>query len=228
MGLGTSFVFRRFQCKLKHMSALLNKFHSHMDSLPLVAILRGLKPEEALAMGQAIVNSGFHILEVPLNSPEPLRSIQILAQAFPNALVGAGTVTSAQQVREIKAAGGQLIISPHLDDNVVCEAVNLGLISLPGVATPSEAFRAIALGANGLKLFPAEIISPAAVKAMRAVLPQNIKLIPVGGIGIHNMTDYRKSGASGFGLGSALFAPGKSAEAVGESAMAFAQAWHKF
>ena len=210
------------------MSALLNKFQSHMDSLPLVAILRGLKPEEALAMGQAIVNSGFHILEVPLNSPEPLRSIQILAQAFPNALVGAGTVTSAQQVREIKAAGGQLIISPHLDDNVVCEAVNLGLISLPGVATPSEAFRAIALGANGLKLFPAEIISPAAVKAMRAVLPPNIKLIPVGGIGIHNMTDYRKSGASGFGLGSALFAPGKSAEAVGESAMAFAQAWHKF
>ena len=196
-----------------------------MDSLPLVAILRGLKPEEALGVGQAIVNAGFHILEVPLNSPDPLRSIQIMAEAFPNALVGAGTVTTAQQVRDIKAAGGQLIISPHLDDNVVCEAVNLGLISMPGVATPSEAFRAIALGAHGLKLFPAEMISPAVVKSMRAVLPTHMKLIPVGGIGIHNMADYRKSGASGFGIGSALFAPGKSAQAVGESAVAFVQAW---
>jgi 2-dehydro-3-deoxyphosphogalactonate aldolase len=196
-----------------------------MDSLPLVAILRGLKPEEALGVGHAIVNAGFHILEVPLNSPDPLRSIQLLAEAFPNALVGAGTVTTAQQVRDIKAAGGQLIISPHLDDNVVCEAVNLGLISMPGVATPSEAFRAIALGAHGLKLFPAEMISPSVVKSMRAVLPSHIRLIPVGGIGTHNMVDYRKSGASGFGIGSALFAPGKSAQAVGQSAAAFVQAW---
>lgn len=125
------------------MTPLLAKFNDHMDSLPLVAILRGLKPEDALEVGQAIVNAGLHILEVPLNSPDPLRSIQILAKAFPNALVGAGTVTTAQQVRDIRAAGGQLIISPHLDDNVVCEAVNLGLISIPGVATPTEAFRAI-------------------------------------------------------------------------------------
>lgn len=208
------------------MNPLFDKFQSHMDSLPLVAILRGLKPEEALAMGQAIVNAGFRILEVPLNSPEPLRSIQILAEAFPNALVGAGTVTRAQQVRDIKAVGGQLIISPHLDDQVVCEAINLGLISLPGVATPSEAFRAIALGAHGLKLFPAEMISPAVVQSMRAVLPGHIKLIPVGGMGTHNMANYRKSGASGFGIGSALFAPGKSVQAVGESAEAFVQAWH--
>jgi 2-dehydro-3-deoxyphosphogalactonate aldolase len=207
------------------MTQLLSQFHAHMDSLPLVAILRGLKPAEALDVGQAIVNAGFHILEVPLNSPDPLQSIQILVTAFPHALVGAGTVTTAQQVRDIKAAGGQLIISPHLDDNVVCEAVNLGLISLPGVATPSEAFRAIALGAHGLKLFPAEMISPAVVKSMRAVLPKQIRLIPVGGIGMHNMTDYRNSGASGFGIGSALFAPGKSAQAVGESAAAFVQAW---
>lgn len=207
------------------MTSLLSQFHAHMDSLPLVAILRGLKPEEALGVGQTIVNAGFHILEVPLNSPDPLRSIQILAAAFPHALVGAGTVTTAQQVRDIKAAGGQLIISPHLDDNVVCEAVNLGLISLPGVATPSEAFRAIALGAHGLKLFPAEMISPAVVKSMRAVLPKQIPLIPVGGIGTNNMADYRNSGASGFGIGSALFAPGKSAQAVGESAAAFVQAW---
>ena len=207
------------------MTPLLSKFNAHMDRLPLVAILRGLKPEEALDMGHAIVNAGFHILEVPLNSPDPLRSIQILAEAFPNALVGAGTVTTAQQVRDIKAVGGQLIISPHLDDNVVCEAVNLGLISLPGVATPSEAFKAIALGAHGLKLFPAEMISPAVVKSMRAVLPGNIRLVPVGGIGTHNMADYRKSGASGFGIGSALYAPGKSAQAVGESAAGFVKAW---
>jgi 2-dehydro-3-deoxyphosphogalactonate aldolase len=207
------------------MTPLLSKFNALMDRLPLVAILRGLKPEEALDMGHAIVNAGFHILEVPLNSPDPLRSIQILAEAFPNALVGAGTVTTAQQVRDIKAVGGQLIISPHLDDNVVCEAVNLGLISLPGVATPSEAFKAIALGAHGLKLFPAEMISPAVVKSMRAVLPGNIRLVPVGGIGTHNMADYRKSGASGFGIGSALYAPGKSAQAVGESAAAFVKAW---
>ena len=207
------------------MTPLLSKFNAHMDRLPLVAILRGLKPEEALDMGHAIVNAGFHILEVPLNSPDPLRSIQILAEAFPNALVGAGTVTTAQQVRDIKAVGGQLIISPHLDDNVVCEAVNLGLISLPGVATPSEAFKAIALGAHGLKLFPAEMISPAVVKSMRAVLPGHVRLVPVGGIGTHNMADYRKSGASGFGIGSALYAPGKSAQAVGESAAAFVKAW---
>jgi len=207
------------------MTPLLSKFNAHMDQLPLVAILRGLKPEEAWDMGHAIVNAGFHILEVPLNSPDPLRSIQILAEAFPNALVGAGTVTTAQQVRDIKAVGGQLIISPHLDDNVVCEAVNLGLISLPGVATPSEAFKAIALGAHGLKLFPAEMISPAVVKSMRAVLPGHVRLVPVGGIGTHNMADYRKSGASGFGIGSALYAPGKSAQAVGESAAAFVKAW---
>jgi len=207
------------------MTPLLSKFNAHMDRLPLVAILRGLKPEEALDMGHAIVNAGFHILEVPLNSPDPLRSIQILAEAFPNALVGAGTVTTAQQVRDIKAVGGQLIISPHLDDNVVCEAVNLGLISLPGVATPSEAFKAIALGAHGLKLFPAEMISPAVVKSMRAVLPGHVRLVPVGGIGTHNMADYRKSGASGFGIGSALYAPGKSVQAVGESAAAFVKAW---
>ena len=208
------------------MTPLLAKFNAHMDALPLVAILRGLKPEEALEVGQVIVNAGFHILEVPLNSPDPLRSIQILAEAFPNALVGAGTVTTAQQVRDIKAAGGQIIISPHLDDNVVCEAVNLGLISMPGVATPTEAFRAIALGAHGLKLFPAEMISPSIVKSMRAVLPGHVRLIPVGGIGARNMADYRQCGASGFGIGSALYAPGKTVQAIGESAAAFVRAWH--
>jgi 2-dehydro-3-deoxyphosphogalactonate aldolase len=208
------------------MTPLLAKFNAHMDALPLVAILRGLKPEEALEVGQVIVNAGFHILEVPLNSPDPLRSIQILAEAFPNALVGAGTVTTAQQVRDIKATGGQLIISPHLDDNVVCEAVNLGLISMPGVATPTEAFRAIALGAHGLKLFPAEMISPSVVKSMSAVLPGHVRLIPVGGIGARNMADYRQCGASGFGIGSALYAPGKTVQAIGESAAAFVRAWH--
>jgi 2-dehydro-3-deoxyphosphogalactonate aldolase len=113
-----------------------------------------------------------------------------------------------------------------LDDNVVCEAVNLGLISMPGVATPTEAFRAIALGAHGLKLFPAEMISPSVVKSMRAVLPGHVRLIPVGGIGARNMADYRQCGASGFGIGSALYAPGKTVQAIGESAAAFVRAWH--
>ena len=207
------------------MTPLLAKFSSHMNSLPLVAILRGLKPEEALDVGHAIVDAGFLILEVPLNSPEPLRSIQILSAAFPKALVGAGTVMTAQQVRDIKSAGGQLIVSPHLDANVVCEAVNLGLISLPGVATPTEAFQALALGAHSLKIFPAEMISPAVIKAMRAVLPTSTQLIPVGGIGLHNMADYKKYGATGFGIGSALFAPGKSATEVGAAARAFVKAW---
>ena len=152
------------------MSALLDQFQSHMQRLPLIAILRGLKPEEALAIGQAIVNSGFHILEVPLNSPDPLRSIQILSKAFPSALIGAGTVTTAQQVRDIKAAGGQLIISPHLDDNVVCEAVNLGFSSLPGAATTPDAYRPWVLVSHAFDAFPARMKPPSVVKAIVACL----------------------------------------------------------
>lgn len=203
----------------------VERLHEALATLPLVAILRGLTPEEAPDIGAALVDSGFRLIEVPLNSPRPLDSIARLAQDFPQALVGAGTVLSAEAVREVRAAGGQLIVSPNFDPAVVREAVALGLACLPGVLTPSEAFGALAAGAHGLKLFPAEMASPAVVKALRAVLPPGVPLLPVGGITPDNMGAYRAAGANGFGIGSALYRPGKTAEAVRASAQAFAAAW---
>ena len=196
-----------------------------LDPLPLVAILRGLTPAEAPAIGAALFEAGFRVLEVPLNSPQPLKSIAALAKAFPGAVVGAGTVRTAEEVRLVHAAGGRVIVSPHFDAEVVAAAVKLGIASLPGVATPSEAFAALAAGASGLKLFPAEMIPPAAVKAMRAVLPPELLLLPVGGITPLTMAAYRAAGANGFGIGSALYSPGKDAAAVAASARAFADAW---
>ncbi|MDM0040823.1 2-dehydro-3-deoxy-6-phosphogalactonate aldolase [Variovorax sp. J22G21] len=200
-------------------------FHAAMQQLPLVAILRGLTPAEAHAVGDAIVEPGFRLLEVPLNSPQPLESIALLRARFPQALVGAGTVLSVQQVREVHAAGGQLIVSPNFNAEVIAEAARLGLVSLPGVMTPTEAFGALAAGATGLKLFPAELASPAVVKALLAVLPKGTPLMPVGGIAPHNMAEWRAAGAAGFGIGSALYKPGKSAQAVREAAMAFVGAY---
>lgn len=196
-----------------------------MQQLPLVAILRGLTPAEAPAVGDAIVAPGFRLLEVPLNSPEPLESIALLRARFPQALVGAGTVLSARQVREVHAAGGQLIVSPNFNADVIAEAARLGLVSLPGVMTPTEAFGALAAGATGLKLFPAELASPAVVKALLAVLPKGAPLMPVGGISPDNMAEWRAAGAAGFGIGSALYKPGKSAAAVREDALTFVAAW---
>jgi 2-dehydro-3-deoxyphosphogalactonate aldolase len=196
-----------------------------MAQLPLIAILRGLTPAEAPAIGQALVSSGFALMEVPLNSPEPLQSIALLTQQFPQALIGAGTVLSVQQVQEVHAAGGRLMVSPNFNPAVVEQALALGMVVLPGVATPTEAFGALQAGAHGLKLFPAEMISPATVKALRAVLPPAAALLPVGGITPGNMAGYLAAGASGFGLGSALYAPGRSAEQVRTQALAFVQAF---
>jgi 2-dehydro-3-deoxyphosphogalactonate aldolase len=196
-----------------------------MAQLPLIAILRGLTPAEAPAMGEALVSSGFAIIEVPLNSPEPLKSITALTQQFPHTLIGAGTVLNAQQVKDVHAAGGRLVVAPNFNPAVVAQALALHMVVLPGVATPTEAFAALDAGAHGLKLFPAEMISPATVKAMRAVLPKAAALMPVGGITPDNMAVYRAAGATGFGLGSALYAPGRSAELVGEKAEAFVRAW---
>ena len=196
-----------------------------MAQLPLIAILRGLTPAEAPAIGEALVSSGFAIIEVPLNSPEPLHSITALTQQFPQTLIGAGTVLNAQQVKDVHAAGGRLVVAPNFNPAVVAQALALNMVVLPGVATPTEAFAALDAGAHGLKLFPAEMISPATVKALRAVLPKSAALMPVGGITPDNMAAYRTAGASGFGLGSALYAPGRSAAQVQEMAQAFVRAW---
>ena len=196
-----------------------------LAQLPLIAILRGLTPAEAPSIGQALVDSGFAIIEVPLNSPEPLQSIAVLTVQFPHTLIGAGTVLNAQQVKDVHAAGGRLVVAPNFNPAVVAQAMALNMVVLPGVATPTEAFAALDAGAHGLKLFPAEMISPATVKAMRAVLPKDAALMPVGGITPDNMAAYRTAGASGFGLGSALYAPGRSAEQVRAAAQKFVKAF---
>ena len=197
------------------------KFAHALRTLPLVAILRGLPSNDALAIGAALTSVGWTLIEVPLNSPQPLKSIETMADAFPNALVGAGTVLSPKDVRDVHAAGGQLVVAPNFDSAVVRKAVDLGLVCLPGVMTPTEAFAALDAGATGLKLFPSELIPPAAVKALRAVLDVDTVLLPVGGITPGNMGAYRAAGASGFGIGSALYRPGMDAIAVKENAMTF-------
>lgn len=201
------------------------KFGRALRKLPLVAILRGITPVEALPVGSALVTAGWSLIEVPLNSPQPLDSIAALADAFPDALIGAGTVLTAPQVREVQAAGGELIVSPNFNTAVVQEAARLGLVCLPGVMTASEAFAALEAGATGLKLFPAEMITPAVVKALCAVLPADIVLLPVGGIAPASMRAWLEAGANGFGIGSSLYTPGKDAASVGASAMSFVAAY---
>ena len=197
------------------------KLNNGLQSLPLIAILRGLTPLDALPIGQALVNTGWTLIEVPLNSPQPLDSIAALASAFPQALIGAGTVLTPGDVRNVHAAGGQLIISPNFNPAVVSEAVRLGLVCLPGIMTASEAFAALGAGATGLKIFPAEMASPAVVKALRAVLPTDTLLLPVGGITPGNVQAYMTAGATGFGIGSALYKPGQGAETVTQNATQF-------
>lgn len=186
---------------------------------PLVAILRGLEPDEALPVAKALVDAGWHMIEVPLNSPQPLRSITRIAQAYPHALIGAGTVLRAEDVHEVHRAGGRLIVAPNCNSDVIRAAVDLGMVCMPGVFTPTEAFTALDAGATALKLFPAEMIGPAAVKALRAVLPPAAMLLPVGGITALNMGEYLRAGANGFGIGSSLFKPGDSAESVKQKAL---------
>ena len=196
-----------------------------LQQLPLVAILRGITPAEALAVGQALLDAGWAVIEVPLNSPQALDSIQALAVAFPQALVGAGTVLDVGQVRAVAAAGGRLIVSPNTNPGVIAEANRLGLACLPGVATPTDAFAALAAGAQGLKLFPAELLTPPVLKALRAVLPAGTLMLPVGGITPENMAAYRAAGAAGFGIGSALYKPGMAVADVAAQATRFAAAW---
>ena len=191
----------------------------HLADCKLVAILRGLTPAEALPVGEVLWQAGFRIIEVPLNSPSSLESIKILRGSLPQALVGAGTVMTVADVHAVHGAGGQLVVSPNCNLEVIRAAVGLGLVCLPGVVTPTEAFAALEAGAQGLKFFPADMVPPSAVKAMRAVLPADCLLIPVGGISPSNMPAYLQAGASGFGMGSNLYTAGKALEAIRQSAL---------
>jgi 2-dehydro-3-deoxyphosphogalactonate aldolase len=193
-----------------------------LAALPLIAILRGLQPQEAVDVTTALHDAGFRIVEVPLNSPSPLSSIERIVRRFEGRmLIGAGTVLDIGALADVAAAGGRLIVSPNFEGEVVRAAKQKGLISVPGVATPSEAFAALAAGADAVKLFPAEMITPAVLRSLRAVLPKEAKLIPVGGITPANIAAYLEAGADGFGIGSALFRPGKSIADIARAASAF-------
>ncbi len=201
-------------------------FSDAFSQLPLVAILRGIRPDEVEAAADALVEAGFRLIEVPLNSPDPLLSIERLARRVGDAaIVGAGTVLTVDQVTQVQDAGGAMVVSPNTDIAVIAETAKRGMVSLPGYFTPSEAFAALAAGASGLKLFPAEAATPAVVKAQRAVLPKNVPLLVVGGITPTNMEPWRQAGADGFGLGSALYRIGATTEEIAASARAFAQGW---
>lgn len=195
---------------------------SFTRDVPLVAILRGLTPDLAADIGKVLYEEGFRCIEVPLNSPQPLDSIEKMRAALPDdCLIGAGTVMSPENVKQVAAAGGRLIVMPHSDPDVIRAAKADKLLCLPGVATPTEAFAALKNGADAVKLFPAEQMPPEVVKAWRAVMPKTIGLFPVGGISVERMAVYWAAGASGFGLGSALYSPGTTAAEIRPRAKAF-------
>jgi 2-dehydro-3-deoxyphosphogalactonate aldolase len=205
-----------------------DRFEAAFAACPLVAILRGLTPEEAPEVGEALVQAGFTLIEVPLNSPDPLRSVAILAERLAGrALVGAGTVLTAAQVEAVAAAGGTLVVSPNTDAAVIRASVGAGLVSLPGYQTPTEAFAALAAGATALKLFPADVASPAALKAHRAVLPAGTRVLAVGGVTPDGIAAWRQAGADGFGLGSNLYRPKKAATEVARDATEFVAAFRR-
>ncbi|MBV8262031.1 MAG: 2-dehydro-3-deoxy-6-phosphogalactonate aldolase [Paraburkholderia sp.] len=192
----------------------------------MIAIVRGIKPAEAVAHGRALYQAGFRIIEVPLNSPQPLDSIAALREALPeDAMIGAGTVLTTARVRDVREAGGEVIVMPHADIDVILAAKLQGLACVPGVATPTEAFAALGHGADALKMFPAEQLGPAVTKAWRAVIPPVVPLLPVGGVKPDNMGPQLAAGASGFGLGSALYKPGQDAAATRANALAFIEGW---
>lgn len=198
------------------------EFKEALEACPLVTILRGVQTEEVEAIGDALVEAGLRLIEVPLNSPDPLRSIERLAQHLgDSAIVGAGTVLAPEQVGAVRDAGGRLIVSPNTNVEVIARTVREGLVSLPGFQTPSEAFEALEAGAHGLKLFPAEAASPRVLKALRAVLPADVPVLPVGGIEPGLIQPWLDAGANGFGLGSALYQPGMTAEMVALRARTF-------
>ena len=202
------------------------RFETALQHLPLVAILRGLTPTEAEPVAHTLYQAGFRLIEVPLNSPDPFTSIARIRQCLPDdALVGAGTVLEASDVSRLQAIGGELVVMPHADTSVISAAKALGMICMPGIVTPTEAFAALKAGANALKLFPAELVTPAIMKAMRPILPKGTRLFPVGGITPDTMAPFHATGASGFGLGSALYSPGVSLAQLARQAECFVAAW---
>lgn len=198
-----------------------------LSTRPLIAILRGLRPEEAAEIGEALVAAGILCAEVPLNSPNAPESIAILKRAHGQALmVGAGTVLSVPEVAVVAACGAELVVSPNVNPAVIAATKAAGLLSIPGFATPSEAFAGIEAGADALKAFPTDLVSPAALRALKEVLPANIPVIPVGGVTIEKIAEYKKAGAAGFGIGSAIYRPGSDAASVRKKARDFVEAFH--
>lgn len=201
----------------------MSSLSSYLDPLPLIAVLRGITPEEIDGVGNALAGAGFRVLEVPLNSPRAFESIRMLATAHgAHCLIGAGTVIDVADVARVREAGGRVIVMPHADTAVIRAAKAQDMLCVPGVATPTEAFAALAAGADGLKMFPAEGIPPAALKAWRAVLPRGALVFAVGGMRPDNLGDYWAAGASGFGTGSNLYKPGADPAVVAQVAAAFA------
>ncbi len=199
-----------------------------LDACGIVAILRGVTPDEVVAVSQTLYDAGVRVVEVPLNSPEPFISIEKLSKAFADKMVvGAGTVLTVQDVNLLKTHGGQISVSPDCNEATISRAVELGIVPLPGVFTPTEAFAAIRAGAKHLKLFPAEVASPATIKAWKAVLPKHVKIYAVGGVTPENMGDWLAAGASGFGIGSSIFKPGMSMAKISESAHSLVSAWKR-
>ncbi|WP_095012061.1 2-dehydro-3-deoxy-6-phosphogalactonate aldolase [Tsuneonella mangrovi] len=201
------------------------KLKAALEVCPLVAILRGIKPDEAIPIGEALFAAGFRIIEVPLNSPNPFESIARLVKALPaETLIGAGTVTSASAIGTLRDVGGQLVVSPNVDVSVISKAVANDMACLPGFMSPTEAFDAIAAGANGLKLFPADVVRPEYLSALQTVLPPDLPVLPVGGINPESMGAWTAAGAAGFGLGSGLYKPGTGARKVGNRAAEYVTA----
>jgi len=208
--------------------SLTAAFDTHFKRCPLIAILRGLTPADAETIGAALIEEGITLIEVPLNSPDPLASIEILAARFSQqAIIGAGTVLSTADVRAVHASGGQLIVSPNTNLDVITASKALGLLSAPGVFTASEAFAALHAGADVLKLFPGELMTPLAVKALSAVLPQTARMVLVGGVSTDTPAHYAKSPLAGLGIGSSLYKPGDQASDVRQKAKAFVRAWQE-
>jgi 2-dehydro-3-deoxyphosphogalactonate aldolase len=207
---------------------VIEQFDRYFTAVPVIAILRGIRPEEAVAVGEALIATGIRVIEIPLNSPRPLESIRLLVQAMRGrALIGAGTVLTSTEVDTVAAAGGAIVVSPNANAEVITRTRKLNLISLPGVFTPTEAIAALAAGAHALKLFPGELVTPSSVQALAAVLPGNTRFILVGGVSVETMGSWIGGPVHGFGIGSSLYKAGRSPIEVEERAQLLTQAMRK-